>query len=122
MANQYVGNSEGSIFRGQDGKAYQVINGRNVLVSNDKLRHAGIKQESQMILNGQTYRNIKGKIYRVEGKRLIPITDPNELASLDRQASGGQNNLSQANGGQGNNDTYIYAGIALLVIVLLVKK
>lgn len=34
MANEVIGNSEGSIFRGEDGNAYQVINGQNVRVSN----------------------------------------------------------------------------------------
>lgn len=112
MANEYMGNSEGSIFRGKDGNAYQVINGQYVRVSNDKLHHAGIKQESETRLNGVTYRNIKGKIFRVEGKRLIPITDPKELADLARQESGTQ----------GNANSYIYAGIALLALILVVKK
>jgi predicted heme/steroid binding protein len=34
MANEVIGNREASIFKGEDGNAYQVINGQNVRVSN----------------------------------------------------------------------------------------
>lgn len=35
------GNSEGSIYRGQDGNAYQIVKGQSVQVPNDKLRIEG---------------------------------------------------------------------------------
>ena len=125
MANTEIRNGEGSKFRGADGNAYQVINGQYVRISNDKLHHAGIKQESETILNGVTYRNIKGKIFRVEGKRLIPITNPKELADLDRQESGANysgKNLNQTSGAQGDYSSYLIGGVALLVLILVVKK
>jgi len=48
--NGFSGNSEGSVWRGLDGKAYQVINGRDVEVSPERLiiQGDGIKKEGVM--------------------------------------------------------------------------
>ena len=112
MEDENIGNSEGSIYRGEDGNAYQVIRGKSVRVSNDGLRVEGYKSPSDVVINGQTYRNLNGKVYRVEGKKLIEITDRNQLSELDRQM----------HGGKGNNNSLIYGGLALAVLFLLFRK
>ncbi len=119
MTDEVIGNSEGSIFRGEDGNAYQVIKGRNVRVSNDKLHIEGYRAPSNVVINGRTYRNQNGKVYRVEGKKLIPITDQNELLNLDRQMNAGQ---KSGGSDKGNGSGIIIGGVALLILLLLSRK
>jgi hypothetical protein len=108
----FEGNSEGSIYLGQDGNAYQVINGKSVQVSKDKLIVAGYKPITEMIIGGKTYRNTNGVIYLVENGKLTPVTDAQELARLAK--------IMESE--KANQNYLIYGGIALVVLLLLTRR
>lgn len=109
----YEGNSEGSIYRGIDGNAYQIINGKSVRVSLDKLMVQGFSNAPiDTVINGVTYRTQQGKVYRVNGTNLTEITDQNELLNLDKQY------YSQ----QGSSNNLMVGGVAALLILLILSR
>jgi hypothetical protein len=91
MPNAPSGNGEGSIYLGLDGKAYQVINGRDVEVSTDKLVITAYKPLPDTItVDGITYnRDRNGNITFSENGRLIATTQ-DEFQKLDAQRFGGR--------------------------------
>ena len=84
------GNSEGSIYIGVDGNVYQVINGQDVRVSNDKLTVQDYKPLPDTItVDGVTYhRDQFGHITFSENGRLIAATEA-EIQNLDATRFGG---------------------------------
>jgi hypothetical protein len=120
------GNSEGSIYRGADGNAYQVINGQDVRVSNEKLIIQGFKPLPDTItVDGITYnRDRNGRVTLSENGRLIAST-PAEMEKVSVERFGGQlearlqqeaNRMEQS----GQQQKYlVIGGVALLVILLL---
>jgi hypothetical protein len=120
------GNSEGSIYRTLDGKAYQVINGRDVEVSTDKLMIRGSKSLPDTItVDGITYnRDRIGRATLSENGRLIATTEA-EMQKVSVERFGGQlearlqqeaNRMEQS----GQNQKYlVIGGVALLLILLL---
>jgi hypothetical protein len=120
------GNSEGSIYRTLDGKAYQVINGRDVEVSTDKLMIRGSKSLPDTItVDGITYnRDRIGRATLSENGRLIATTEA-EMQKVSVERFGGQlearlqqeaNRMEQS----GQNQKYlVIGGVALFVILLL---
>jgi hypothetical protein len=120
------GNSEGSIYRTLDGKAYQVINGRDVEVSTDKLMIRGSKSLPDTItVDGITYnRDRIGRATLSENGRLIAST-PAEMEKVSVERFGGQlearlqqeaNRMEQS----GQQQKYLaIGGVALLLILLL---
>jgi hypothetical protein len=125
----FIGNSEGSIFRGQDGNAYERINGKDVRVSNDKLRIEGFKPLPDTITVDQTtfYRDKNGNFFLVENNRYIPISQA-ELQKLDKEKFGGQLETRLQQEGkklqqqQEQQQKYLFIGVGLLLVVLLLKS
>ncbi len=71
----------------------------------------GYKMSSNFVINGRTYRNQNGKIYRVEGKKLFPVTDTDELLHLERQMDAGQRNDNES------GEEIVYFGIILVALI-----
>ncbi len=107
----YEGNSDGSIYLGQDGNAYQVINGKSIQVSKDKLIVAGWKPMSDVIVGGRTYRNIDGNIFLIENNQLIPIIDTQQLLNLEKQMENEK----------ATRQKYLIAGGVVLVLLFLLN-
>jgi hypothetical protein len=72
---------------------------------------------SNFVINGRTYRNQSGKIYRVEGKKLFPVTDRDELLHLERQMDAGQRNDKES-----EEEEIVYGCIALVALHFWLKK
>jgi hypothetical protein len=121
------GNSEGSIYRTLDGKAYQVINGRDVEVSTDKLMIRGSKPLPDTItIDGITYnRDRIGRVTLSENGRLIAST-PAEMEKVSVERFGGQlearlqQEADRMQGGQ--TQTYLAIGGGLLLLLFLLRR
>jgi hypothetical protein len=122
------GNSEGSTYLARDGKAYKVINGRDVEVSKDKLIVAGFKPLPDTItIDGITYnRNRFGVITLSENGRLIAST-PGEIQKVNVERFGGQlearlqqeaDRVEQS----GQNQKYLAIGSVALLLILLLRR
>jgi hypothetical protein len=121
------GNSEGSTYLGIDGKAYRVINGRDIEVSRDKLIVAGFKPLPDAItIDGIIYnRNRFGVITLSENGRLIASTEA-EIQKVSVERFGGQLEArlqQEANRMQmsGQNLTYFAIGGSLLLLLWLLR-
>jgi hypothetical protein len=121
------GNSERSTYLGRDGKAYQVINGRDVEVSKDKLIVQGFKPLPDTItIDGITYnRNRFGVITLSENGRLIASTEA-EIQKVNVERFGGQlearlqKEADRMQGGQ--TQTYLAIGGGLLLLLFLLRR
>ncbi len=119
----YGGNSEGSIYLGQDGNAYQVINGKDVQVSNDKLIIPGYKPLPDTItVDGITFHwDEHRNVYLFQNGRYVPISEP-EIQKLNAERFGGQleARLEQEGRKQQEKPNYVlYAGVALVILLVL---
>jgi ribosomal protein L24 len=118
------GNSEGSIYRGKDGNAYQVINGQDVRVSNSKLTIAGFKPLPNTItVDGVTFnRDKNGNITLSENGRLIATTEA-EIQKVNVERFGGQlqERLEKEVSSQQQQQNYLLIGGGLLLFVLLIR-
>jgi hypothetical protein len=122
------GNSEGSIFRGQDGNAYQVINGQSVRVSNDKLLVKGIKPLPDTItVDYMTFhRDQTGKVYLVQNGQYVPLSQE-AFQKLNAEKFGGQLEVRLEQEGrkilaqQELQQKYLYLGAGFLVLILLLR-
>jgi hypothetical protein len=122
------GNSEGSIYRTLDGKAYQVINGKDVEVSVDKLVvQAYIPLPNTIVVDGVTYnRDQFGHITFSENGRVIAATEA-EMQNLDTVRFGGrlQERLEQEGRKQQQQQQqqkYLLIGGGLLLLILLSRS
>ena len=129
MTNKLLsGNGEGSIYLGQDGNAYQVVNGASVKVSNDKLIVEGFRALPDTItVDGIIfYRDKNGKFYLVQAGQYVPISEA-ELTALDVNKFGGnlQTRLRQEGSKiqqqQAQTQQYLLYGGGLILIILLLK-
>ncbi len=122
------GNSEGSIIRGQDGNAYQVINGQSVRVSNDKLRVEGFKPLPDTITVDYVtfHRDQTGKMYLVQNGQYVPLSQA-DLQKLNTEKFGGQLEVRLEQEGkkllaqQELQQKYLYWGAGALVLILLLR-
>jgi hypothetical protein len=118
------GNSEGSIYRGRDGNAYQVIDGRDVRVSDDKLIVKGWKPLPETItVDGITFhRDKSGKFFIVQNNKLIPISQA-DLQKLDAERFGGQleQRLEQEGRKQQGTSNYALYAVGALILLLLLR-
>jgi hypothetical protein len=119
----YEGNSEGSVYLGQDGNAYQVIDGKSVQVSKDRLIVAGSERfASTLTIEGTTFHHdINGNFFLVQNGQYVPISLA-DLQKLDAEKFGGQLEIrwEQELKKQQEKPNYaLYVGIGLIVILLL---
>ncbi len=101
MGYAYVpfgGNDEGSIFKGSDGKTYQVINGREVQIPAGML----------------IYRDPNSTAQGIDGGTL-------DLSSWGSQSQKPNSGL-QAQSGDGANSSLILVGIGALALLLLSRR
>lgn len=117
------GNSEGSIYLGRDGNAYQVINGQDVRVPNDRLTVAAYKPEplpDSITVDGVTYNRKNGVVTFSENGRYIATTEA-EIQRLDIERFGGrlQERLEQEVKRQQQQQKYLLIGGGLLLLILL---
>ena len=85
----------------------------------------------ESVINGVTYRTEEGKVYRKQNGRLIPITNPQELADLERQyvppprmrlqSVTGYENKPDTESGQDNSGLMIAAIVGIALFFLLRK-
>lgn len=100
--------NEGSIYRGLDGKAYKVINGRSVEVPLEMLGGSESSGTFEAVVNGKTYRNVNGSIFLVENNQMIPITDQEQIRALGVQME------KDLNKSKISNEMYIFGALILV--------
>lgn len=84
----------------------------------------GYSSPKNMVIGGVPYRTQDGKTYRIDGNKLIPITDQNQLFKLEQQYQQEQqmaqklNQVQPQNEPQSNSSLLIIGAVVLLFLLM----